>query len=106
MTSRTRFGVAFWATVVLVFVLAYPIGFGPAVWLAARGAIPEIAVKCVYWPLLCQRAHLKNSWGAVIGWYGSLGIPSEQSVVLTVEDLEGDTVSASFGSDPPADKAE
>jgi len=63
MTSRKKFGAAFWGMVVLVCVLVYLIGFGPSVWLAARGAIPETAVKCVYWPLLCQRAHLQKLVG-------------------------------------------
>jgi hypothetical protein len=91
----------FWITVVLAVVVAYPLSFGPAVWLAARGAIPETAIKFAYWPLLCQRVHLKNSWGAFIRWYGSLGISSGQTVVFVVEDLEGDLLAPSFGDDIP-----
>jgi hypothetical protein len=36
MTDRKKTGVAFWATVVLVAVLAYPLSFGPACWIASR----------------------------------------------------------------------
>jgi hypothetical protein len=32
MTDRKKPGVAFWATVVVVVALAYPLSFGPAVW--------------------------------------------------------------------------
>jgi hypothetical protein len=34
--ERKKPGVAFWATVVLVAVLAYPLSFGPACWLCSR----------------------------------------------------------------------
>jgi hypothetical protein len=95
-----------WAKWTAVALVAYPLSFGPAVWLAARGTIPETAVKCVYWPLLCQRVHLPNSWGAIIQWYGSFGIPSHQAVVFMVKDLEGDTLSASFGSDPAPEETD
>ena len=94
MTSdRKKPGVAFWASVVLVVALVgYPLSFGPAVWLAARGVIPKSPVKWAYWPMLCQRVHL-NLWGP----YGSLGIPRGESITFVVTDLEGDEISASFG---------
>jgi hypothetical protein len=90
-------GPEFWAMVVVVALVAYPLSFGPAVWLVARGTLPETAIKCAYWPLLCQRVHLENSWGSAIRWYGSLGIPTGQKVVFEVEDLEGDRLAPSFG---------
>jgi hypothetical protein len=36
MTDRKKPGVAFWATVVVVVLLAYPISFGPACWIYSR----------------------------------------------------------------------
>jgi hypothetical protein len=36
MTDRKKPGVAFWATVVVVAVLAYPLSFGPACWVSGR----------------------------------------------------------------------
>ena len=44
MTSRKKPGVAFWATVAVVVVLvAYPLSFGPLVWLDSRGLLPAWA---------------------------------------------------------------
>jgi hypothetical protein len=102
VTERKKTGVALWATVALVVVLVgYPLSFGPACWLSARGAIPEMVIKYAYWPLLCQRVHLPNSIGAAIGWYGSVGVPRGGAVVFIIDDLEGDTISATFvGADP------
>jgi hypothetical protein len=102
MNGETKKRGIFWARVVIAAIVFYVLGFGPAVWLLARGAVPDTVVKCVYWPFLCQRVHLSSSWGAVLGWYGSLGIPAGKRLVITVGDLEGDTISASFGGAAPA----
>jgi hypothetical protein len=46
-------GVAFWATVVLVVALvAYPLSFGPACWMAGCGVVPMKATRMAYWPLV------------------------------------------------------
>jgi hypothetical protein len=58
-----------WVAVPVLYVL----GFGPAVWLAARGSVHPMVVKFVYWPLLCQRVHLTNTLGPALAWYGALG---------------------------------
>jgi hypothetical protein len=36
MTDRKKPGVAFWTTVAVVLVLAYPLSFGPVLWLATQ----------------------------------------------------------------------
>jgi hypothetical protein len=86
-----------WPWIVGALIGLYVASFGPAVWVAARGSVHEMIVKCAYWPFLCQRVHLPNSLGAAIHWYGSLGVPNGKVVVFTIDDLEGDTISASFG---------
>src|SRR5262245_38714898 len=53
MTDRKKPGVAFWATVVVVVMLvAYPLSFGPACWVAPRTQIDRGQVfQLLYWPL-------------------------------------------------------
>jgi hypothetical protein len=43
MTSRKKPGVAFWATVVVVALLAYPLSMGPAWRLSREIGLPEFA---------------------------------------------------------------
>jgi hypothetical protein len=53
-TDRKKPGVAFWATVVLVVVLAYPLSFGPIVWLAQHEWLTGWALdaaKVFYFPI-------------------------------------------------------
>jgi hypothetical protein len=51
--SRKKPGVAFWATVVVAALIAYPVSFGPACWLTSRRTdrwtCPRAMI--VYWPL-------------------------------------------------------
>jgi hypothetical protein len=50
--SRNKPGVAFWATTVVVVVLvAYPLSFGPACWLATSHAEYTTLVRYFYRPL-------------------------------------------------------
>ncbi len=52
MTSRKYPSAAFWATVVVVVVLvAYPLSFGPALWLADRFEKRPRPFAVVYWPI-------------------------------------------------------
>jgi hypothetical protein len=50
--DRKKPGVAFWATVVLVVALAYPLSFGPACWLASRTGIGIKALRTIYRPIV------------------------------------------------------
>jgi len=46
-------GVAYWATVVVVVVLvAYPLSFGPACWIAWRAASAAPVIATIYSPLI------------------------------------------------------
>jgi hypothetical protein len=51
-TSRTKPSVAFWATVVVAVVLAYPLSFGPVLWLCYRKVIPTQPVATLWKPVL------------------------------------------------------
>jgi len=53
MTSSCKKpGVAFWATVVVVVGLAYPISFGPACWITSRLGQGASLLPTIYHPLL------------------------------------------------------
>jgi hypothetical protein len=52
MSDRNKPGIAFWATVVLVIVLAYPLSFGPACWIAGDNETAISAILNVYDPIL------------------------------------------------------
>jgi hypothetical protein len=44
-SSRKKPGVAYWATVVLVVVLAYPLSYGPVIALDRMGLIPQAILR-------------------------------------------------------------
>src|SRR5690242_19249125 len=50
MTSRKKPGVAFWATVVMVALLAYPLSMGPVCWICDRNS-QIVDVPTVYTPV-------------------------------------------------------
>jgi len=61
MTDRKKPGWAFWTTVVLAVVLAYPLSFGPACWLAHQTFAPQLrqmvnAHYAVVWPKFRRNA--------------------------------------------------
>jgi hypothetical protein len=77
MTSRKKPGVAFWATVIVVVVLAYPLSFGPAMWLGSRDLLPtwlgEIG-DYFYAPLERLRVHGPKPIGDALFWWEFLWI--------------------------------
>jgi hypothetical protein len=71
MTDRKKPGVAFWATVVLVVVLAgYPLSFGPACWCADANWEP---VPPIYGPLVLLSDSGPKWIKRPILWWVSLG---------------------------------
>jgi hypothetical protein len=85
MTDRKQPGVAFWATVVvLVALVGYPVSFGPAVWLTARGYFRDSTVQSFYLPILWSAAQAESLESAVT-WWGTLGVPDGESVTLELE---------------------
>jgi hypothetical protein len=51
MTFHKKPGMAFWATVVVVVVLAYPLSFGPACWLCEKGVLPQRTAWTIFRPI-------------------------------------------------------
>jgi len=53
LTDRKHPTAAFWITVALVVVLVvYPLSFGPACWLTAKGVVPVEAIETAYRPVV------------------------------------------------------
>jgi hypothetical protein len=76
MTSnRKKPGVAFWGTVVVVVMLAYPLSFGPACWYANghAGAMP--AFKAFYWPIGWTAVNSPSWPNRMIRKYATYGCP-------------------------------
>jgi hypothetical protein len=74
MTDRKKPGVAFWATVVIVAVLAYPLSFGPACSLTDQEWCPLWllgAYHFIYWPML-RVLESGPEWltNAILWWVG------------------------------------
>jgi hypothetical protein len=70
--DRTKPGVAFWATLVVVGVLVgYPLSFGPACWLNERGFLGAASVSMLYSPVLVTAEN--GRLPKVIDWYARVG---------------------------------
>jgi len=73
MTSRKKPGVAFWATVVVVVALLYPISFGPACWLADWldwDGESEYWIAIAYRPFLVLTCKGPGWVQESVEWYG------------------------------------
>jgi hypothetical protein len=72
MTDRKQPGVAFWATVMVVVLLAlYPLSIGPVIWLADREMLPERVaepVAVIFFPLEWAVGSSETTT-AVYAWY-------------------------------------
>jgi hypothetical protein len=84
ISPRKKPGVAFWATVVVVVVLvAYPLSFGPACWLAGTNGTAMDVIPNLYYPILwlAEVTRTEISPGVseqstaddCIEWYATLG---------------------------------
>ena len=76
VTDRKKSGVAFWATVVVVVTLAYPISFGPACWIGSRIDVTDTgrtALMYFYYPLLRIAADGPAWPKAPLFWWKELG---------------------------------
>ncbi len=93
MTSRKKPGVAFWTTVVVVVVLlAYPLSFGPACWLAGENETAMDAIPNAYYPILwlvkISRHEVRpgvfeqGTADHCIEWYATLGRKDGASPIL------------------------
>jgi len=74
MTDRKQPGMAFWTTVALIAVLvAYPLSFGPACWIASRCEFAEGLVSACYLPVVWTYFHAPSSVQESIFWYANYG---------------------------------
>ena len=81
---------AVWPAAVLVIAVAlYPVSFGPAVWLVARGSLYPSTVNRVYWPVLWCAVHGPEPVSQTISFWGSLGVSHDDPVELSVERDDG-----------------
>jgi hypothetical protein len=86
MTSRKKPGVAFWATVGLVVVLAYPISFGPACWINERTGTGGRIIVAAYRPFFSQMLDERSSIRDTLLWYSRLGISRKNHWPITFDD--------------------
>ncbi len=100
MTDRKKLGVAFWASVVLVVVLAYPLSIGPAGWMASRpfespgkGRIPTF-----YWPIMTYVPYCPGG-GTAVAWYIKACVPAGRDVLVPFHDPDGKLAWARYAAE-------
>ena len=75
MSSRKKPGVAFWTTVVVVLLVAYPLSIGPTIWICDQEWSPEWAWPA-YWQAYDPIISVCNDGPAplddAINWYVNL----------------------------------
>jgi hypothetical protein len=113
MTSdRKKPGVAFWATVVVVVLLAYPISFGPACWISSQTGFALRALPIIYRPLVLLMARridteetrlARAGFGCILYSYPDAGFYPNQGLIesygcLCAPDEWRWCCSAEFGS--------
>jgi hypothetical protein len=76
MTSRKHPFTAFWATVVVVALLAYPLSFGPACWFTSHTGAGILYLREVYRPVLWLMSHVDVA-ARLFNWYAQLGAPPD-----------------------------
>jgi hypothetical protein len=74
--DRKKAGVAFWATVMLLAALVYPLSYGPAEWCFDRGWLPRSFAPALirfYRPMIRLRFHGPTPIREAIEWYYRVG---------------------------------
>jgi hypothetical protein len=89
LAARSR---RFWIIASVVALLAgYPLSFGPAILLTARGHIRESTVQYLYMPFLLSAEEVESLESAVT-WWGSLGVPDNKAVTFIFQTDDADHV--------------
>jgi hypothetical protein len=102
---NSRFGL--WSTAgILILLLAYPLSFGPACWMADRGLISLDALLSAYAPLVHTMRNSESVrspflWYAGIGCEKSSFTPLILLITLSVEPSTSDFIDESDGADLP-----
>jgi hypothetical protein len=87
LAARSR---RFWMIAsVVVLVSGYPLSFGPAIWLTARGYFRESAVQSFYMPFLLSVGQAESLESAVT-WWASLGVPDDKAVTFIFQTEDAD----------------
>jgi len=76
VNRRKKPGKAFWATVVVVMMMLYPLSVGPAEWMQRHDWIPAAgmtALKRFYIPLAWLETH-SEKFGRAMFWYEQLWV--------------------------------
>jgi multisubunit Na+/H+ antiporter MnhB subunit len=85
MSKHKKPGVAFWATVALAVVLvAYPLSFGPACWLADKGVVSAIKIMRVYRPIVAWMMSPTMPLHSLISRY-AIWCGGEEMVIVLME---------------------
>ena len=87
--ARKKPGMAFWATVVVVVVLLYPLSFGPAVWLAARGACLKQSLNGLTGPCSASVFTCRMGWEPRSDGTGRLEFRAERVPPSRLKTLKG-----------------
>jgi hypothetical protein len=88
-TDRKKPGVAFWATVVVVVLLvAYPLSFGPACWIARRGGMKFKTAARIYKPVIQAAGLLPDSTKQLVDWYSGSAPMGYEGGMLEALDAE------------------
>ena len=74
MTSDSKKpGVAFWATVVVVLLVGYPLSLGPACWITSRAKVGGGWVNIPYRPIIRLWEVGPEPVGDFVLWYSGIG---------------------------------
>src|SRR5262245_19211887 len=85
--DRKKPGVAFWATVVVVVVLvASPVSWGPACWLARKNILPHWVVTKGYVPVIWIYYYGPKPVRRAVGWWAGFRPPGYTTLEMHIED--------------------
>src|SRR5262245_1586182 len=97
--GRRTPSMAVWTTAVLLAVLAYPLAFGPSVWLASRRHLDRKAVGWVFSPIMQAAVRAPEPVKEITRWWAEIGIPSDSTVWFNVPE-DGGEIPVFFGRPP------